>query len=177
MRHAYNTIVAGKPFLIKPTKDVTSINTAEVTDYPYVTIENTEPANWCSDNYYTWASSYSYGMTVKEGDGFISKDGLFKNFVGKDGTLKGFRGYLKRLGTQEAGAKPIMLQVVNSSNVDGNNGETTGIEDLIIDADGQLMPANGKVYNINGQLVSEDANSFQSLPSGIYIINGKKYIK
>ena len=92
------------------------------------------------------------------------------------GTLKGFRGYLKRLGTQ-TGAKPMMLQVVNSSNVDGNNGETTGIEDLIIDADGQLMPTNGKVYNINGQLVSEDANSFQSLPSGIYIINGKKYIK
>lgn len=177
VRHAYNTIVAGKPFLIKPTKEVTSINTAEIPDYPYVTIENTKPEDWCTGNGYTWASSYSYGMTVKEGDGFISKDGLFKNFVGKDGTLKGFRGYLKRLGTQEAGAKPIMLQVVNSSNVDGDNGETTGIEDLIIDADGQLMPANGKVYNINGQLVSEDANSFHSLPSGIYIINGKKYIK
>ena len=176
VRHAYNTIVAGKPFLIKPTKDVTSINTAEIPDYPYVTIENTKPEDWCTGNGYTWASSYSYGMTVKEGDGFISKDGLFKNFVGKDGTLKGFRGYLKRLNTQ-AGAKPMMLQVVNSSNVDGNNGETTGIEDLIIDADGQLMPTNGKVYNINGQLVSEDANSFQSLPSGIYIINGKKYIK
>lgn len=176
VRHAYNTIVAGKPFLIKPTKEVTSINTAKVPDYPYVTIENTEPANWCTGNGYTWASSYSYGMTVQEGDGFISKDGLFKNFVGQNGTLKGFRGYLKRTETQ-AGAKPNMLQVVNSSNVDGDNGETTGIEDLIIDADGQLMPANGKVYNINGQLVSEDANSFQSLPSGIYIINGKKYIK
>ena len=176
VRHAYNTIVAGKPFLIKPTKEVTSINTAEVTDYPYVTIENTVPADWCTGNGYTWASSYN-GMTVQEGDGFISnQDGTFKNFVGESGTLKGFRGYLKRLGTQ-TGAKPIMLQVVNSSNVDGDNGETTGIEDLIIDADGQLMPANGKVYNINGQLVSEDANSFQSLPSGIYIINGKKYIK
>ena len=176
VRHAYNTIVAGKPFLIKPTKDVTSINTAEVTDYPYVTIENTEPADWCTGNGYTWASSYSNDMTVQVGDGFISKDGLFKNFVGESGTLKGFRGYLKRTETQP-GAKPTMLQVVNSSNVDGDNGETTGIEDLIIDADGQLMPANGKVYNINGQLVSEDANSFQSLPSGIYIINGKKYIK
>lgn len=177
VRHAYNTIVAGKPFLIKPTKDVTSINTAEVPDYPYVTIENTEPADWCTGNGYTWASSYSNDMTVQEGDGFISnQDGTFKNFVGASGTLKGFRGYLKRLGTQ-TGAKPMMLQVVNSSNVDGNNGETTGIEDLIIDADGQLMPANGKVYNINGQLVSENANSFQSLPSGIYIINGKKYIK
>ena len=182
VRHAYNTIVANKPFLIKPSKKVENISTAAVADYPYVTIEatkneNGKPDDWCTGNGYTWASSYSYGMTVKEGDGFISKDGLFKNFVGKDGTLKGFRGYLKRLGTQEAGAKPIMLQVVNSSNVDGDNGETTGIEDLIIDADGQLMPANGKVYNINGQLVSEDANSFQSLPSGIYIINGKKYIK
>ena len=177
VRHAYNTIVAGKPFLIKPTKDVTSINTAEIPDYPYVTIENTEPADWCTGNGYTWASSYSNDMTVQEGDGFISnQDGTFKNFVGASGTLKGFRGYLKRLGTQ-TGAKPMMLQVVNSSNVDGNNGETTGIEDLIIDADGQLMPANGKVYNINGQLVSENANSFQSLPSGIYIINGKKYIK
>lgn len=178
VRHAYNTIVAGKPFLIKPTKDVTSINTAEVTEYPYVTIENTKPADWCTGNDYTWASSYSNDMIVKAGDGFISnQDGTFKNFVGESGTLNGFRGYLKRLGNTQTGAKPMMLQVVNSSNVDGNNGETTGIEDLIIDADGQLMPANGKVYNINGQLVSEDANSFLSLPSGIYIINGKKYIK
>lgn len=181
VRHAYNTIVANKPFLIKPSKKVESISTAAVDEYPYVTIEatkneNGKPDAWCTGNGYTWASSYSNDMTVQVGDGFISKDGLFKNFVGESGTLKGFRGYLKRLDTQ-TGAKPIMLQVVNSSNVDGDNGETTGIEDLIIDADGQLMPANGKVYNINGQLVSEDANSFQSLPSGIYIINGKKYIK
>lgn len=177
VRHAYNTIVAGKPFLIKPTKEVTSINTAEVTDYPYVTIENTEPSDWCTGNGYTWASSYSNNMTVQEGDGFISnKDGSFKNFVGESGTLKGFRGYLKRLDAQ-ACAKPMMLQVVSSSNVDADNGGTTGIENLIITADGELMPANNRVYNINGQLVSEDASNFQSLPSGIYIINGKKYIK
>lgn len=183
VRHAYNTIVANKPFLIKPSKDVKSISTAAATEYPYVTIEatkneNGKPNDWCTGNGYTWASSYSNDMIVKAGDGFISnQDGTFKNFVGESGTLNGFRGYLKRLGNTQTGAKPMMLQVVNSSNVDGNNGETTGIEDLIIDADGQLMPANGKVYNINGQLVSEDANSFQSLPSGIYIINGKKYIK
>lgn len=183
VRHAYNTIVANKPFLIKPSNDVESISTAAATEYPYVTIEatkneNGKPNDWCTGNGYTWASSYSNDMIVKAGDGFISnQDGTFKNFVGESGTLNGFRGYLKRLGNTQTGAKPMMLQVVNSSNVDGNNGETTGIEDLIIDADGQLMPANGKVYNINGQLVSEDANSFQSLPSGIYIINGKKYIK
>ena len=182
VRHAYNTIVANKPFLIKPSKEVENISTAAVADYPYVTIEatkneNGKPDDWCSANGYAWASSYSNDMTVKEGDGFISnKDGSFKNFVGESGTLKGFRGYLKRLNTQ-ASAKPMMLQVVSSSNIDADNGGTTGIENLIITADGELMPANNRVYNINGQLVSEDASNFQSLPSGIYIINGKKYIK
>lgn len=175
VRHAYNTIVAGKPFLIKPTKDVESINTADVTDYPYVTIENTEPAKWCESNGYVWTSSYNT-MDIAKNDYFIgASDGKFKAYSAASGTVKGFRGFLK--ANLSAGAKPVMLSISTSSITDGNDGETTGIEDLIITADGELMPANSRVYNINGQLVSEDASNFQSLPSGIYIINGKKYIK
>lgn len=175
VRHAYNTIVAGKPFLIKPTKEVTSINTADVKDYPYVTIENTEPAKWCESNGYVWTSSYNT-MNIVKNDYFIgASDGKFKAYSGTSGTVKGFRGFLK--ADHSAGTKPMMLSISTSSITDGNEGETTGIEDLIINADGELIPANCRVYNINGQLVSEDANSFQSLPSGIYIINGKKYIK
>ncbi len=175
VRHAYNTIVAGKPFLIKPTKDVESINTADVTDYPYVTIENIEPAKWCESNGYVWTSSYNT-MNIAKNDYFIgASDGKFKAYSAASGTVKGFRGFLKT--DHSAGAKPVMLSISTSSITDGNDGETTGIEDLIITTDGELMPANSRVYNINGQLVSEDASSFQSLPSGIYIINGKKYIK
>lgn len=175
VRHAYNTIVAGKPFLIKPTKDVESINTADVTDYPYVTIENTKPDDWCESNGYVWTSSYNK-MNIVKNDYFIgASDGNFKAYAVASGTVKGFRGFLK--ANLPAGAKPAMLSISTSSITDGNDGETTGIEDLIINADGELIPANCRVYNINGQLVSEDANSFQSLPSGIYIINGKKYIK
>ena len=175
VRHAYNTIVAGKPFLIKPTKEVTSINTAEVTDYPYVTIENTEPNDWCESNGYVWTSSYNK-MNIVKNDYFIgASDGKFKAYSGDSGIVKGFRGFLK--ADHSAGSKPTMLSISTSSITDGNDGETTGIEDLIITADGELMPANSRVYNINGQLVSEDASNFQSLPSGIYIINGKKYIK
>lgn len=175
VRHAYNTIVAGKPFLIKPTKDVKSINTADVTDYPYVTIENTEPKGWCESNEYVWTSSYNK-MNIVKNDYFIgASDGNFKAYAAASGTVKGFRGFLK--AKLPAGAKPMMLSISTSSITDGNDGETTGIEDLIITTDGELMPANSRVYNINGQLVSEDASSFQSLPSGIYIINGKKYIK
>lgn len=175
VRHAYNTIVAGKPFLIKPTKEVTSINTAEVTDYPYVTIENTTPDAWCESNGYVWTSSYNT-MNIAKNDYFIgASDGKFKAYSAASGTVKGFRGFLK--ADLPAGAKPMMLSISTSSITDGNDGETTGIEDLIITTDGELMSANSRVYNINGQLVSEDASSFQSLPSGIYIINGKKYIK
>ncbi len=175
VRHAYNTIVAGKPFLIKPTKEVTSINTADVTNYPYVTIENTKPADWCESKGYVWTSSYNT-MNIVKNDYFIgASDGNFKAYSAASGTVKGFRGFLK--ANLSPGAKPVMLSISTSSVTDGNDGETTGIEDLIINADGELMPANCRVYNINGQLVSEDASSFQSLPSGIYIINGKKYIK
>ena len=175
VRHAYNTIVAGKPFLIKPTKNVESINTADVADYPYVTIENTTPAAWCESNGYVWTSSYNT-MDIAKNDYFIgASDGKFKAYSANSGTVKGFRGFLK--ANLPAGAKPVMLSISTSSITDGNDGETTGIEDLIITTDGELMPANSRVYNINGQLVSEDASSFQSLPSGIYIINGKKYIK
>lgn len=175
VRHAYNTIVAGKPFLIKPTKNVESINTADVTDYPYVTIENTKPNDWCKSNGYVWTSSYNT-MSIVKNDYFIgASDGKFKAYSAASGTVKGFRGFLK--ANLSAGAKPVMLSISTSSITDGNDGETTGIEDLIITTDGELMPANSRVYNINGQLVSEDASSFQSLPSGIYIINGKKYIK
>ena len=174
VRHAYNTIVAGKPFLIKPTKEVTSINTADVKAYPYVTIENTTPDAWCESNGYVWTSSYNT-MNIAKNDYFIgATDGKFKAYSADSGTVKGFRGFLK---ANTAGAKPVMLSISTSSITDGNDGETTGIEDLIITTDGELMPANSRVYNINGQLVSEDASSFQSLPSGIYIINGKKYIK
>lgn len=174
VRHAYNTIVAGKPFLIKPTKDVESINTEDVTDYPYVTIENTTPDAWCESNGYVWTSSYNT-MKIAKNDYFIgASDGKFKAYSADSGTVKGFRGFLK---ANTAGAKPVMLSISTSSITDGNDGETTGIEDLIITTDGELMPANSRVYNINGQLVSEDASNFQSLPSGIYIINGKKYIK
>lgn len=175
VRHAYNTIVAGKPFLIKPTKNVDSINTADVTDYPYVTIENTTPDAWCESNDYVWTSSYNT-MNIAKNDYFIgASDGNFKAYAAALGTVKGFRGFLK--ANLPTGAKPVMLSISTSSITDGNDGETTGIEDLIITTDGELMPANSRVYNINGQLVSEDANTFQSLPSGIYIINGKKYIK
>ena len=178
VRHAYNNIVAGKPFLIKPTKDVASINTEDVEAYPYVTIENTQPAEWCKGNGYVWMSSYSNDLTVKEGDCFISnKDGSFKNFVGDPGTLKGFRGYLKNIGTNGV-SEAKKLTVGMGSNV--TTDETSAIDGILIDGDmpaDSVTAADGKVYNLNGQVVATSYRQFQALPGGVYVVNGKKVVK
>lgn len=178
VRHAYNNIVAGKPFLIKPAKDVAFINTAEVTDYPYVTIENTQPAEWCRRNGYVWMSSYNNDLTVQAGDCFISNnDGSFKNFVGDPGTLKGFRGYLKHIGTNGV-SEAKKLTVGMGSNVTSD--ETSAIDGILIDGDmpaDSVTAADGKVYNLNGQVVAASYRQFQALPGGVYVVNGKKVVK
>lgn len=178
VRHAYNNIVAGKPFLIKPTKEVASINTAEVKGYPYVTIENAAPAEWCKGNGYVWMSSYSNDLTVKEGDCFISNnDGSFKNFVGDPGTLKGFRGYLKNIGTNGV-SEAKKLTVGMGSNV--TTDETSAIDGILIDGDmpaDSVTAADGKVYNLNGQVVATSYRQFQALPGGVYVVSGKKVVK
>lgn len=178
VRHAYNNIVAGKPFLIKPAQNVASINTEEVEGYPYVTIENTQPAEWCKGNGYVWMSSYSNDLTVKEGDCFISnKDGSFKNFVGALGTLKGFRGYLKNIGTNGV-SEAKKLTVGMGSNV--TTDETSAIDGILIDGDmpaDSVTAADGKVYNLNGQVVATSYRQFQALPGCVYVVNGKKVVK
>lgn len=179
VRHAYNTIVANKPFLIKPTKDVNGINTADCAEYPYVIIEapkDGKPADWCSDGNYAWVSSYNNDMTLSKGDGYIG--GTSGNFIQstKDGVnVKGFRGFLKGL---TPAAKTHVLSTMTASNTDVD-GNTTFIDGLVVDGDGNFVPTatDGKVYSINGQLVGKDMKSLGSLPSGVYIINGKKYIK
>ena len=179
VRHAYNTIVANKPFLIKPTKDVESINTADCADYPYVTIEapkNNKPADWCSDGKYAWVSSYNKDMEINEGDGYIGGNtGSFIQYKGNTATMNGFRGYLKGLTAE---AKAHALSTATSSNTE-ENGSTTFIEGLTIDSEGNIVPVatDGKVYNVGGQVVAKDIKSLNSLPSGVYVINGKKYVK
>lgn len=177
VRHAYNTIVANKPFLIKPTKDVNGINTADCAEYPYVIIEapkDGKPAAWCAGSGYSWVSGYNNNeMYVGNGDGFIAKDGSFMTYTGSPAPLKGFRGYLKK----DSGIAAKILSVGVGSNVDSDN-TTTLIDNLIIDNDANASQSigDGKVYNINGQVVG-NGKSLKTLPSGVYIINGKKYIK
>lgn len=52
---------------------------------------------------------------------------------------------------------------------------TTGIEDILADYDQPVSRFANGIYNLNGQLVKQ-GNSTAGLPSGMYIVNGKKCI-
>ena len=59
--------------------------------------------------------------------------------------------------------------------IDGVSQGTTGIEDILADYEQPVSRFANGVYNMNGQLVKQ-GNSTAGLPSGMYIVNGKKCI-
>lgn len=183
VRHAYNTIVAGKPFLIKPTKDAV-ISSENMGEFPYVTIESTSAENFGKDKEnasYYWTSSYA-PFTVAPGDYFLRDTEI--NGKPADGnmvrypvaqasgySMNGFRGYLTaKTNDLRQSAKSLTIAIN-----DFESDETTYIENVEIAEDGTLRQRlSGKVYNLQGQLVSNDASQLDSLPKGIYIVNGTK---
>ena len=183
VRHAYNTIVAGKPFLIKPTKDAV-ISSEKMGEFPYVTIESTSAENFGKDKEnasYYWTSSYA-PFTVAPGDYFLRDTEI--NGKPADGnmvrypvaqasgySMNGFRGYLTAKTENLRQSAKALTIAIN----DFESDETTYIENVEIAEDGTLRQRlSGKVYNLQGQLVSNDASQLDSLPKGIYIVNGTK---
>lgn len=80
---------------------------------------------------------------------------------------KGFRGWLETIGDRPS--KGIQYEIEGV--VDQVNGDVTAIDG--IEAEQQH---NANIYNLNGQLVRQGAASTEGLPSGLYIVGGKKVV-
>lgn len=80
---------------------------------------------------------------------------------------KGFRGWLQSANGQNS--KGIEYEI--NGVVDQVNGDVTAIEGIEA---AQQHDAN--IYNLNGQLVRQGATSTEGLPSGLYIVGGKKVV-
>lgn len=189
-RHAYNTIVAGKPFLIKPcgtdangnnvvTREGDNIvlNTEKITAFPYVTIENKSPEKWGRDTEtadYYWHSAYNV-ETVNPGDYYFSSKGSLVMREGSPANIQAFRGFLKK---KNPNAPAKLFSVAYFNQLSDNSDIPSKIEGVMMDSNGQLLDfkADDVVYNLSGQVVTTDASSLYSLPKGIYIVNGKKYV-
>ena len=188
-RHAYNTIVAGKPFLIKPTgktankTDVATLvdgrivlNTEKITAFPYVTIENVSPKDWGRDAAtadYHWHSAYNV-ETVKPNDYYFNSAGVLVMREKSDAKIQAFRGFLQKKATAQA----KLFSVAYFDLLSDNSDIPSKIEGVMMDSNGELVDikAGDAVYNLSGQVVTTDASSLYSLPKGIYIVNGKKYV-
>lgn len=80
---------------------------------------------------------------------------------------KGFRGWLETIGDRPSKVFEYEIEGV----VEQVNGNTTAIDGIEA---AQQHSAN--IYNLNGQLVRQGATSTEGLPSGLYIVGGKKLV-
>ena len=80
---------------------------------------------------------------------------------------KGFRGWLQSANGQASKVFEYEIEGV----VEQVNGNTTAIDGIEA---AQQHSAN--IYNLNGQLVRQGATSTEGLPSGLYIVGGKKLV-
>lgn len=116
---------------------------------------------------------------IAPGDYIIQNNTFVKCFSNKTYGLKGFRGYFKQKqkpsdgtsgGTSggQSGAKGIGICLVDSNGVVSSIHQVDGVS---------LTPASVApvaVYNLSGQKVG---NSLSTLAKGVYIVNGKKFVK
>ena len=83
--------------------------------------------------------------------------------------VRGLRGFSCWFKMPEGAQQSLQFTL------DGVSQGTTGIEDILADYEQPVSRFANGIYNLNGQLVKQ-GNSTAGLPSGMYIVNGKKCI-
>ena len=116
----------------------------------------------CFDNDLIPANSYVLNGNNKGGTA-----GLWYYRTAQTKT-KGFRGWLQTPANSEA-SKGFEYEIEGV--VDQVNGDATAIEGIEA-----AQQHNANIYNLNGQLVRQGATSTEGLPSGLYIVGGKKVV-
>lgn len=99
---------------------------------------------------------------------FFDKGNMYHSSI--KGRVRGLRGFSCWFQpTTTSGTQNAQLTI------DGVSQGTTGIEDILADYEQPVSRFANGIYNLNGQLV-KTGNSTAGLPSGMYIVNGKKCI-
>lgn len=177
-KHYHQMIVAGTPVLIRPTKDITADNYAT---FKNVKIEAAEVKDTpCNDYGYDNNENTTYKMigsynpqTVRKGEYFIStKDGKVKYLTSETGTIAGTFAYMTN-NTTASQSLSMAKAAYNNLTPTAMDGTVTGISNIEVENE---QSVDGNIYNVNGQLVRQNAKNTNGLAKGIYIVNGKKVI-
>ena len=190
IEHANQDIIAGYPYLIFPTdktdndkkdhpviKSITTRATFGEADSPLFSVGTdgkTYPsAKPMQSDALVFKGTFT-NTTLNEGSYVVTNKGVLSR-IPKDGMkIKPYRSYIY-FNRQTAGAKAISLQDMNVNGFENDKDNTTGIENLLFESG--ILTHSADVYSIDGQLVRSKALNFNGLPKGVYIVNGKKYVK
>ena len=190
IEHANQDIIAGYPYLIFPTdkadndkknhqviNSITTRATFGEADSPLFSVGtdgNTYPvAKSMQSDALVFKGTFT-NTKLNEGSYVVTNKGVLSR-IPKDGMeIKPYRSYIY-FNRETAGAKAISLQNMNVNGFENDEDNTTGIENLLFESG--ILTHSADVYSIDGQLVRSKALNFNGLPKGVYIVNGKKYVK
>lgn len=167
--HFYQMIVGGTPVLVKPAKDVTNPKFANVTLTSNKVVDIEDSGFKCTGS---WNNvdfpEYSYFIDAKTNSFY-----LYDPTKVETGTVKphagAFRAWIISTSTNPAAAAQLTMHI----NGIEEQGETTAIWNAISGNDDAEVATKG-IYSLSGQKMN--AADTSSLPKGIYIVNGKKFI-
>lgn len=189
IEHANQDIIAGYPYLIFPTdkadtnkddhsviESITTRATFGEADSPLFSVgtdEKTYPGAEMQSDALVFKGTF-INTTLNEGSYVVTNKGVLSR-IPKDGmNIKPYRSYIY-FNRVSASAKAISLQSMNVNGFENDEDNTTGIENLLFESG--ILTHSADVYSIDGQLVRSKALNFNGLPKGVYIVNGKKYVK
>lgn len=167
--HFYQMIVGGTPVLVKPSKEVTNpvvFNNVTLTSQKVVDIVNTGfkcTGSWDNVDFPEYSyfidaktnSFYQYDPTKVETNTVKPHAGAFRSWV---------------IASENASTAKQLTMHINGIE---EHGETTAIWNAISGNDDAEVASKG-IYSLSGQKMN--AADTSSLPKGIYIVNGKKFI-
>ncbi|WP_370756773.1 hypothetical protein [Prevotella pectinovora] len=167
--HFYQMIVGGTPVLMKPAKDVTNpvFKNVTLTSKEVVDIVNTGfkcTGSWNNVDF----PAYSYFIDAKT-NSFYQYDPTKVETNTVKPHAGAFRSWIISTSTNPSEAKQLTMHI----NGIEEQGETTAIWNAISGNDDAEVASNG-IYSLSGQKMN--AADTSSLPKGIYIVNGKKFI-
>ena len=146
------SVSAGHPFLFKPNRDISMISSDVNSVINSINYETGSEFNFVGTFNLAHPSDGSYylaeGATIKP--------------LSSGGTIKGLRAYFEPNIPGKASTRSIELNI---------DGQTTAISDVVW---GNSENENNAIYDLKGQYVGND---MEALRKGVYIINGKKYMK
>lgn len=187
--HENQDIIAGYPYLICPTQNVSSIkcNVSLYDIAPTIPTVSGEGFNTTTgEGNYSGLSYYEFGgtfapTTIPQYSYVMSTKGNLSRQTKEAGVnVKAYRAYLKYIKENDpTSAQAKSLQFISFGGVDvvedaATDIEQVEIEDVLFNAGILSKPAD--VYNMSGVKIRSNVKDLRSLPKGAYIVNNKKYI-